>query len=252
MTLRANPFGSLLNGVQKCPPMVRVQLVAKTVKITKLRLGVVGVGVEEVEGFDALPLGFVLGGELLGLDNHAVNLLLSESAFLVGDGDGLRLPSTLVSRRNLHDTIGVDLKCNLDPGDTTWGGRNTVELELAEEIVLLSHGTFALEDLNQDGGLVISSSGEDLALAGGDHVVAGNKLGHDATGRFNTESEGSDIVNTMNVQTLRTGEDTTLDSCTIDDSLIRVDPLRGVLSEVLPEKLLNLGDTSGTSNKNDL
>ena len=44
---------------------------------------------------------------------------------------------------------------------------------------------------------------------------------------------------------LVTREDTTLDCCTISDSLIRVNALGGLLAtEELLEELLNLGDTS--------
>jgi hypothetical protein len=51
-----------------------------------------------------------------------------------------------------------------------WGtprgrGGDASELELAEKVVVLGEGTFSLEDLDQDGGLVIGGGGEDLALA---------------------------------------------------------------------------------------
>lgn len=49
-----------------------------------------------------------------------------------------------------------------------------------------------------------------------------------------------------------TSEDTTLDSCTVGNSLVGVDTLRRLLVEVLLQELLDLGDTGGATNENDL
>jgi molecular chaperone DnaK len=43
-----------------------------------------------------------------------------------------------------------------------------------------------LKDLDQDGGLVVGSSREDLRLAGRDDSVAGNELGHNTASGLNT------------------------------------------------------------------
>ena len=201
-------------------------------------LEAVDVGREGVECFDALLLCFVLCGEFLCFGNHTVNLLLAEMS-LVGSGD-------------LHDTVGVDLERDLDLGNTTGSRRNVSELELAEKVVILGQRTFTLEDLDQDGGLVVGGSGDDLALAGRDDSVTGDKLGHDTTDGLDAESEGVYIDKDDITQALVAGEDTTLNGGTVGNDLIRVDTLGGLLPEVLLEELLDLGDTSGTTNENDL
>jgi hypothetical protein len=71
---------------------------------------------------------------------------------------------SLVSGGHLHDTVGVNLEGNLDLGDTTRCRRDAGELELAEKVVILSHSTFTLEDLDQHSGLVISGGGEAVYL----------------------------------------------------------------------------------------
>ena len=43
----------------------------------------------------------------------------------------------LVSSSNLHNTIGIDLKCNLNLWDTTRRRRNAREFELSKKIVVL-------------------------------------------------------------------------------------------------------------------
>ena len=252
LTLRLNPIGGLLDGIQERLLVIGVQLATEALGVTELGLEAIDIGREGVEGFDALLLGFVLGGKLLSLGDHTINVFLSETSPFVGDGDRFGFASALVSSGDLHDTVGIDLECDLDLGNTTWSGGDASELELAEEVVVLGQGTFTLEDLNQDGGLVIGSSGENLALAGGDDGVTGDELGHDTTGGLDTESEGVNVDEDNVAQTFVTSEDTALNGSTIGDSLIRVDTLGGFLSKVLLEELLNLGNASGATDENDL
>jgi len=179
-----------------------------------LGLETVNIGREGVEGFDVLLLGLVLGRELFSLGNHTINLVLSETSLLVGDGDRLGFTGTLIGSGDLHDTVGINLEGYLDLGNTAWSGRDAGELELAKEVVVLCEGAFTLEDQGQDGGLVIGSGGEDLALAGGDDGVTRDQLGHDTTGGLNVESEGVDIDKDDITQALVTSKDTTLNGGT--------------------------------------
>lgn len=66
----------------------------------------------------------------------------------------------LVSSGNLHDTVGVDLECNLNLRDTTRCRRNAREFEFSKKVVILGQRTFTLEDLDQNSRLIVSSSGE--------------------------------------------------------------------------------------------
>jgi hypothetical protein len=92
-----------------------------------------------------------------------------------------------------------------------------------------------------------------LALAGGDDGVTGDELGEDSAGGLDTEGQGADIDEDDVSGAFGAGEDTTLDGSTVGDGLIGVDSLGRLLAaEVLLEELLDLGDTSGTTNKDDL
>lgn len=100
---------------------------------------------------------------------------------------------------------------------------------------------------------VISSGGEDLALLGRDDSVTSNELGEDSTGGLDTEGKRADIDKNEVLSAFFTGEDTTLDGSAVSDSLIRVDALGGLLAaEVFLEELLDLGDTGGTTDENNL
>ena len=252
LTFRVDPASGVLDGVQERRLVIGIQLATETVRVTELGLETVNVGRQGVESFYALLLGLVLGRELFSLGNHTIDLVLSKTSLLVGDSDRLGFTGTLVGSGDLHDTIGVNLEGNLDLGNTAWSGRDAGELELAKEVVVLCEGAFTLEDLDQDGGLVVGSGGEDLALAGGDDGVTGDELGHDTTGGLDTKSEGVDIDEDDITQALVTGKDTALNGGTISNSLIGVDALGRLLSEVLLEELLDLGNTSGTTDEDDL
>ena len=64
----------------------------------------------------------------------------------------------LVGSSNLQNTIGVDIKRNLNLRDTTKCRRDARKFKLFNEVVVLGQTTFALENMNQDDGLVVSSS----------------------------------------------------------------------------------------------
>jgi len=80
-----------------------------------------------------------------------------------------------------------------------------------------------------------------------------HQLGHDTSGGLNTHGQGAD-VDQQNVRAgLFSAQNTTLNGSTVSDGLVRVDTLGRLLSvEEILEKLLNLGNTGGTSNQDDL
>lgn len=230
-----------------------VDLATKTLLVVNLVLQVESVVLKTVTSLNALTSSLVFLSKLLGLSDHAVNLLLSETTLVVGDGDGLLLAGALVVGRDLQDTVGIELEGDLDLRNTTGSGGNAGKLELAEDVVVLGHGTLTLEDLDQDNGLVISSSREDLALAGRDRSVAGNELGHNSTSGLDTESQGVDIHENDLLSAFLTGKNTSLNGGTESNSLIGVDTLGSLLAvKVLLDQRLDLGDTSGTTNENDV
>lgn len=92
-----------------------------------------------------------------------------------------------------------------------------------------------------------------MRLASRDNSVAGNELGEDTTSSLDTEGKCGDVDENEILSAFLPREDTTLNSSTICDSLIRVDTLGRVsATEELLEKLLDLGYTSGTANEYDL
>jgi hypothetical protein len=216
----------------------------------------VSVGLESVLSRDTRSLGLVLSLVLLGLGQHALNLLLGETTLVVGDDNLVRLSGTLLKGRDVDDTVGVDVKGNLDLGNTTGRRWDTGELELSEQVVVLCASTLTLVDLDQHTGLVVAESGEDFGLLGGDGGVALDERSHDTTSSFDTDGERRNVEK----QDLGGGlgrsvtrQDSSLDGSTVGDSLVRVDRLVRLLAvEEVGDHLLNLGDTGGSTDQDNL
>jgi hypothetical protein len=85
-------------------------------------------------------------------------------------------------------------------------------------------------------------------------TVPGDELGEHTTGRLDTESEWVEVDEEDTVgEATFTREDSTLNSGTIDNGLIWVDRLGGLFSaEEFLDELLDLGDTSRTTEEDDL
>jgi len=165
------------------------------------------------------------------------------------------LASTLLNGGDVHDSVGVKVEGDLNLGNTTGGRGNASELELAEQVVVLGASTLTLEDLDQDTGLVVGVGGEGLGLLGGDGGVALDQGSHDTTGSLDTEGQRGNIEKQDLVGGLGgsvTGQDSGLDGGTVGNGLIGVDGLVGVLVEEVGDKLLDLGDTGGTTDEDNL
>ena len=68
-----------------------------------------------------------------------------------------------------------------------------------------------------------------------------------------TQSQWADINEKNTLAALLSGKDTTLDGGTVGDGLIRVDSLGWFLAvEVFLEELLDLGDTGGSTDQDNL
>lgn len=205
LSINLNPLSRLLNSVQHSLLIRFRKLATEPFGIGDLGLERPDVVLERVEGFDTLALGFVFGGEFLGFADHSVDVFLCEAALFVGDSDRLGLATiytrgpvsadlgsgqhrkenkrrhsrSLISGRNLKDTIGINLESDLDLRSSTGRRGDTVKLELAQKVVVLGQRTFSLVHLDKDSGLVVGGGGEDLGLSGRNDGVAGDELGED-------------------------------------------------------------------------
>ncbi|KAA8584861.1 hypothetical protein FQN60_003555 [Etheostoma spectabile] len=169
----------------------------------------------------------VLGFVLLGLLHHPLDVFLTQSALVVGDGDLVHFARALVHRRHVQNAVGVHVESDLDLRDPSWSRWDSCQLKLAQQVVVLGHGSFPLEDLDEDAGLVVSVGGEDLSLFGGDGGVAFNQRRHDSSGRLDAQGQRRHVQQQqiLNVARGIAGENGGLDSGTVGHRLVWVDAL---------------------------
>jgi hypothetical protein len=130
-----------------------------------------------------------------------------------------------------------------------------VQVEGSQGVVVLGHGALSLEDLDVHTGLVISVGGEHLGLLGRDGSVTLDQRSHDTSGGLNTQSQRGNIQQQQTIGLLRllASQDGGLDGSTVGNGLIGVDgPVQFLASEEVGHELLNLGDTGGTTDQDDL
>jgi hypothetical protein len=208
-----------------------------------------------VLGLDLLLGGLILFLELLSILDHLLDLLLGESTLVVGDGNLVLLTRSLVDGSNVEDTIGINIEGDLNLWNTSSSWWDSLKVEFTENMVILGHLSLSLEHLDQDTGLVILISGEGLGLLGWDGGVSVDDVGHNSTGGLDSHGKWGDIEEKKlgSLLVSLSGKDGSLDSGTVGNSLIWVDGLvEDFTVEEVGEHSLNLWDSGGSSNKNDL
>lgn len=232
--------------------VVLIDLATEALVIVDLVLQAECVVLKPVSSLNLGAGGLVFLGILLSLLDHTVDLLLTETTLVVCNRDRLRLASALVRGGNLQNTVGVQLEADLNLRYATGSRGNVGELELSEEVVILRHGTFTFEDLDQDHRLVIGGRAEDLALASRDRGATLDEGGHDATGGLDTQRQRVDIHENDAGGLVLAAQDATLHSCAISNSLIGVHLLASLFAKVFLEHVLDLRDTGRTTNEDNV
>ena len=209
----------------------------------------IGQRVSLVDGLDLFLLPGVLGGELLRLAHHLLDLFLGQ---LLGRGDldGLLLSRPQILCRHADDAVRVNVEGNLDLRNPTGGGRDAHEVEPAQLHIVVCHGPLPLEHPDSDLGLVVRGRGEDLALARRNGRVALDELrAHSAQG-LDPDGEGRHIEK-QNVLHLAL-DDRRLYGGAHGNAFHGVHPTLDLLAEEILNELLHYGHAGGTADHDDL
>merc|ERR1719329_1881324 len=196
LRIGVDPRLTILQCVHDLLLLLFIQLFTETLVLTRsFNSGAhrVQVAIEGVLGIDTLLDFLILVSELLGFLNHLLNLLFGETALVVGNGNLFRLTSGLILCADVQDAVGVYLECDLNLRLSSRSWRDSSKLELSKQVVVLSHRSLTLEDLDVHGRLVVLVGGEDLRLLGGNHCVAADELGHHSSDGLDTKSQWSHI-----------------------------------------------------------
>ena len=102
-------------------------------------------------------------------------------------------------------------------------------MEAAEALVVSRHLALALQDVDLNGGLVVSGGGEDLALLGGDGGVALDELGAHAAQGLNAQGQRRDVQQQHALDVA--AENAALNGRADSHALIGVDALEAFLAD---------------------
>ena len=203
-------------------------------RVDQRLLGRVQQGVGLVHDLGLLLLRGVLGGELLRVLDHALDVVLFQLGG-GGDGDRLLLAGAQVLGLDVHDAVGVDVEGDLDLGDATGCRRYADQVEPAQRRVVEGHGPLALQHVDFDGRLVVGRGGEHLALPGRDGRVALDELGEHVAHGLDAQAERRHVQQQQVLDLSR--QHATLDCGAHCDAFHRVDAALRVLAEELLDHL---------------
>ena len=155
-----------------------------------------------------------------------------------------------VFRGDVDDAVRVDVEGDFDLRGAAACGKDAVEVEDAEGLVVSCEFTLALKDVDFDGRLVVRSGGEDLALLGRDGGVSVDDLGADTAEGLDTKGQRGDVEQQEALDVA--AENTALKGCAHGDTFIGVDALEGLFADVLLDRFLDGRDTGRTADHEDL
>mmetsp|Transcript_11044 Transcript_11044/g.22063 ORF Transcript_11044/g.22063 Transcript_11044/m.22063 type:complete len:340 (-) Transcript_11044:995-2014(-) len=196
----------------------------------------------------------ILLGKFFSFLDHSIDFFLAQSTLVISDGDLLTLATSLLDSLNVQDSIGIDFKSDLDLWLSTRSWWNAVQVKVSQFVIVLGHGTLSLIHLNSDSLLIVLVRGEDLRLLGWNDRVTWNQFGHHPSDSLNSHGQWAHIEqeNVLHIITSISSKDSSLDSCSVCDSLIWIDTFVWFLSvEVIFDELLHLWNTSGSSDQDN-
>ena len=209
-----------------------------------------------VLGLNALLVRLILRLELLSLLHHLLNLVSAQTTLLVLNRNLVLLSGRLLHSRHVQNTIGIDIERDLNLRHSTRHRRNSVQMELAQQVVVLRHRSLSLVHLNQHARLTVAVRREDLRLLRGNRRVTRNQHRHHTSRSLQTQRQGSHIQQQQVVQLAAltlAAQYSRLHRRSVSNSLIGVDALAQLLAvEELLQQLLHLGNTRRSAHQHHL
>lgn len=144
-TVLVEPVMNFLDSIQNGLLVILIDLATEAFFVADLVLKAEGIVLKAIPGLDLSLDGTVLLGKLLCFGDHALNILWGQAALVILDCDTLRLSSALVTGTDLQNTVGIQVKGDLNLRDTTWGGGDISKLKLAKNIVVLGERTLSFD-----------------------------------------------------------------------------------------------------------
>ena len=162
----------------------------------------------------------------------------------------LLLAGALIAGGNIHNTVCIDIKGDLNLRHTSGRCGNTVQAEAAESGIAGCHIALALQNMNFHRGLVVGSGGINLALLHRNRGIAVDDAVENTAQSLNTERQRRNIKQQQILDIA--AEYAALNRSADCNAFIRVDPLERLFAHKLLNGLLHGRDTGRTADKQHL
>mmetsp|Transcript_50955 Transcript_50955/g.110678 ORF Transcript_50955/g.110678 Transcript_50955/m.110678 type:complete len:250 (-) Transcript_50955:597-1346(-) len=153
------------------------------------RAQAVDVALKRVARLHLVGVLLVLLPVLLLLAHHLLDLLVAQPTLLGLDRDLLAPARALLVGRHLQDAVGVDVESDLDLRPSARHRRDAVEVELAQNVVVLGETALALVHLDVDPRLVVRVGAERLRLPYRNSRLPRDDIRHQPARRLNAQRE---------------------------------------------------------------
>ena len=147
----------------------------------------------------------------------------------------------------IYDTIGINIKGNLDLRNSTSCWRDSIQTELSKGFIISCKLSLTLYNVDINSGLVICCSREDLALLGRDGCISLDQTGCDTSHGLDGQRQRSNIQKKDITCTSISCQLTTLNGSTDCYTLIRVQSFARLMSGQLFYFILYCRDTCRTT-----
>ena len=147
----------------------------------------------------------------------------------------------------VYDAVGVDIEGNLNLRHASSCGRDSIQTELAQGLVVPRELTLALYDVDIYGCLVVGSGGEDLALSRRDRRVSLDQAGRDASLGLDGQGQRRYVQKQDVACACVACQLAALDGSADCHALIRVQGLAGLMAGQLFYLILYGRDTCGAA-----
>ena len=124
------PVNDFLALVNHCLPFTLADLVLHLV-ILHCCPHIVCIALKAVLGCNTITLSIILGLVLLSFIHHSLDVVSTQTTLVVCNSDLVLLTRTLVDSRDIEDTIGINIKRDLNLRHTTRRRRYSSQLKLA-------------------------------------------------------------------------------------------------------------------------
>ena len=202
--------------------------------------------VARFHGFTPLAVSFRIG---FGILHHAFDIGVRKARLRL-NANLLFLAGRLVLRADADNAVRVNVKGHFHLRHATRRGGNARQVESAKLLVIGSHFTFALIDLDGDRGLIVIRGGEGLAFLRRDRRVAINQARKHAAEGFNTKAERRHIQQQHILDIAL--QHAALNGRANGDDFIGVDVARGFLAEELANRFHHFRHARHAADKDHL